>query len=40
MGGCPLLCEKIHPHLEEAKERENENAVRLGRGEGWEPRVL
>lgn len=33
MGGGPLLCEKIDPNLEEAKQRENKSAVGLGRGE-------
>lgn len=37
MGGGPLLCEKIYPNLEEAKQRESKSAVRLGRGEGQEP---
>lgn len=36
MGCGPLLCEKIHLNLQEAKQRENKSAVGLGaRAERW-----
>lgn len=36
MGCGPLLCEKIHPNRQEAKQRENKSAVGLGaRAERW-----
>lgn len=38
MGHGFLLCEKIHPNLEEVKQIENKSAMGLGRGEGWEPK--